>query len=34
MSAALIPGTSDTLISLLKQRLEVLLGPTRDGYDV
>lgn len=34
MSAASIPGTSDTLVSLLKLRLELLLGPTRDGYDV
>ncbi|QVL53433.1 MAG: DUF4255 domain-containing protein [Cyanobium sp. M30B3] len=34
MSAASIPGASETLVSLLKQRLEVLLGPTRDGYDV
>ena len=34
MSAASIPGASDTLVSLLKQRLEVLLGPARDGYAV
>ena len=34
MSLASIPGASDTLVSVLRQRLEVLLGPTRDGYDV
>jgi hypothetical protein len=34
MSAASIPGASDTLVSLLRQRLEVLLGPARDGYAV
>lgn len=34
MSAASIPGASDTLVSLLSQRLEVLLGPTLGGFDV
>ena len=34
VSAASIAGTSETLVSLLKQQLELLLGPTRDGYAV
>lgn len=31
MSLASIAGTSDTLVSLLRQRLEDRLGPDRDG---
>lgn len=34
MSAASIPGASDTLVSLLRSQLETRLGPTRDGFDV
>ncbi|MEB3242336.1 MAG: DUF4255 domain-containing protein [Cyanobacteriota bacterium] len=34
MSLASIAGTSDTLVSLLRQRLEDRLGPGRDGFEV
>ncbi|MEA5416848.1 DUF4255 domain-containing protein [Synechococcus sp. BA-132 BA5] len=34
MSAASIPGASDSVVSLLKNRLEARLGPGRDGFDV
>jgi hypothetical protein len=34
MSAASIPGTSDTLVAVLRSQLEARLGPGRDGYEV
>jgi hypothetical protein len=34
MSVASIPGTSDTLVSLLTRQLEARLGPVRDGFAV
>jgi hypothetical protein len=34
MSVASIPGTSDTLVTLLREQLEARLGPSRDGFGV
>lgn len=34
MSAASIPGASDTMVSLLLNQLEARLGPARDGFAV
>jgi Pvc16 N-terminal domain len=34
MSAASIPGTSESVAGLLRSQLEARLGPSRDGYEV
>ena len=34
MSAASIPGASDTFVDLLNRQLQARLGPDRDGYEV